>query len=30
VQALGVRGRAPVIMHIAWDDVVTGRLAVSF
>jgi ribosome maturation factor RimP len=30
VQSLGVRGRAPVIMHIAWDDVVTGRLAVSF
>jgi ribosome maturation factor RimP len=30
VQAPGVRGRAPVIMHIAWDDVVAGRLAVSF
>src|ERR1700737_4638251 len=30
VQALGVRGRAPVIVHISWDDVVTGRLAVSF
>jgi ribosome maturation factor RimP len=29
VQAPGVRGRAPVIMHIAWDDVVAGRLAVS-
>src|SRR6266702_3065174 len=26
VSALGVRGRAPVIVHIAWDDVVTGRL----
>jgi ribosome maturation factor RimP len=30
VQASGVRGRAPVIVHIAWDDVVAGRLAVSF
>ena len=30
VQALGVRGRAPVVMHIAWSDVVAGRLAVSF
>jgi hypothetical protein len=29
VQAPGVRGRAPVIIHIAWDDVVAGRLAVS-
>jgi ribosome maturation factor RimP len=29
VQAQGVRGRAPVIVHIAWDDVVTGRLAVA-
>lgn len=29
VQAPGLRGRAPVIIHIAWDDVVTGRLAVS-
>src|SRR6266571_1522624 len=29
VSALGVRGRAPVIVHIAWDDVVTGRLAVA-
>jgi ribosome maturation factor RimP len=29
VQALGQRGRAPVIVHIAWDDVVAGRLAVS-
>ena len=30
VQALGVRGRAPVVLHIAWSDVVAGRLAVSF
>ena|SRR5579859_7600397 len=29
VQALGVRGRAPVIVHIAWSDVVAGRLAVA-
>jgi ribosome maturation factor RimP len=29
VQAPGVRGRAPVIIHIAWDDVVAGRLAVA-
>jgi ribosome maturation factor RimP len=29
VQSLGVRGRAPVIVHIAWDDIVTGRLAVA-
>src|SRR2546421_9832003 len=29
VQALGVRGRAPVILHITWDDVVAGRLAVA-
>jgi ribosome maturation factor RimP len=29
VSAPGVRGRAPVIVHIAWDDVVAGRLAVS-
>ena len=29
VQALGIRGRAPVIVHIAWDDVVAGRLAVA-
>jgi len=29
VQALGARGRAPVIVHIAWDDVVAGRLAVA-
>ena len=30
VQALGVRGRAPVVLHIAWSDVVAGRLAVTF
>ena len=30
VQALGARRRAPVIVHIEWDDVVAGRLAVSF
>jgi ribosome maturation factor RimP len=30
VQAKGARGRAPVIVHIAWDDVASGRLAVSF
>ena len=29
VQAPGLRGRAPVIIHIAWEDVVAGRLAVS-
>ncbi|HSS59826.1 MAG TPA: ribosome maturation factor RimP [Candidatus Limnocylindrales bacterium] len=29
VQAPGVRGRAPVIIHIGWDDVVAGRLAVA-
>ena len=29
VQALGARGRAPVIVHIGWDDVASGRLAVS-
>jgi ribosome maturation factor RimP len=29
VQALGARGRAPVVMHIAWSDIVAGRLAVS-
>jgi len=29
VSAPGVRGRAPVIVHIAWDDVVAGRLAVA-
>ena len=30
VQALGARGRAPVIVHIEWGDVVAGRLAVTF
>jgi ribosome maturation factor RimP len=30
VQAIGARGRAPVIVHIGWSDVVAGRLAVSF
>jgi ribosome maturation factor RimP len=30
VQSQGLRGRAPVIVHISWDDVVAGRLAVSF
>ena len=30
VQAKGQRGRAPVIVHIAWDDIASGRLAVSF
>lgn len=29
VQAPGARGRAPVIVHVPWEDVVTGRLAVS-
>jgi ribosome maturation factor RimP len=29
VQAQGARGRAPVIVHIAWEDVVAGRLAVA-
>jgi len=29
VQAQGPRGRAPVIVHIGWDDVASGRLAVS-
>ncbi len=29
VQSKGQRGRAPVIVHIAWDDVASGRLAVS-
>ncbi len=29
VQALGQRGRAPVIVHIGWGDVVAGRLAVA-
>jgi ribosome maturation factor RimP len=30
VQAMGARGRAPVVLHIAWSDVVAGRLAVAF
>ena len=29
VQAPGLRGRAPVITHIAWEDVVAGRLSVA-
>jgi ribosome maturation factor RimP len=29
VQAPGARGRAPVILHIGWEDVVAGRLAVA-
>ena len=29
VQAPGERGRAPVIIHINWEDVVAGRLAVA-
>ena len=29
VQAHGARGRAPVVLHIAWSDVVAGRLAVA-
>jgi ribosome maturation factor RimP len=29
VQAPSARGRAPVILHIGWDDVVAGRLAVA-
>jgi ribosome maturation factor RimP len=29
VQAPGPRGRAPVITHIGWGDVVAGRLAVA-
>ena len=29
VQAPGARGRAPVTVHIAWEDVVAGRLAVA-
>ena len=30
VQAQAARGRAPVVVHIGWDDVASGRLAVSF
>ena len=29
VQAPGARRRAPVIIHIAWEDVLAGRLAVA-
>ena len=29
VQAKGAKGRAPVIVHIGWEDVASGRLAVS-
>jgi ribosome maturation factor RimP len=29
VQSHGARGRAPVVVHIAWGDVVAGRLAVA-
>jgi ribosome maturation factor RimP len=29
VQAPGPRGRAPVVVHIPWEDVVAGRLAVA-
>jgi ribosome maturation factor RimP len=29
VQSRAQRGRAPVIVHIAWDDVASGRLALS-
>lgn len=29
VQAQAARGRAPVVVHIGWDDVASGRLAVS-
>ena len=29
VEARASRGRAPVIVHIAWSDVVAGRLAVA-
>jgi ribosome maturation factor RimP len=29
VQSSSPRGRAPVIVHIGWDDVASGRLAVS-
>ena len=29
VQAPGPRGRAPLIIHVEWEDVVTGRLAVT-
>ena len=29
IQSPGPRGRAPVIVHIGWDDIASGRLAVS-
>lgn len=29
VQAQAQRGRAPVIVHIGWNDIVAGRLAVA-
>jgi ribosome maturation factor RimP len=29
VSGPGLRGRAPVIVHISWSDVVSGRLAVA-
>jgi ribosome maturation factor RimP len=29
VRSLAQRGRAPVIVHITWDDIVSGRLAVA-
>jgi ribosome maturation factor RimP len=29
VQARGPKGRAPVIVHIGWEDVASGRLSVS-
>jgi len=29
VSSPGARGRAPVIIHITWEDVVAGRLAVA-
>ncbi len=30
VQSQSTRGRAPVTVHIGWDDVASGRLAISF
>src|SRR6202165_2445058 len=30
VQAPGARSRAPGVFHMGWEDVVAGRLAVSF
>jgi len=29
VQSKGPKGRAPVVVHIGWEDVASGRLAVS-